>query len=109
VGAYQDVLRTKHNLFGKPNSIIVSTRSKPGLATRPLDGKLTGFHTRRQPGEAIALVVREMDYDEADLRHEIEMIFEDQPELVDKMFNTLPYLNPVVPGSPFTGPGNGGA
>jgi arginine decarboxylase-like protein len=107
VGAYQDVLRTKHNLFGKPHSIIVSTRSKPGLATRPLDGKLTGFHTRRQVGEALASVVREMDYDEADLRHEIEMIFEDQHDLVDRMFNTLPYLNPTTPASPLTGSGRG--
>lgn len=100
VGAYQDVLRTKHNLFGKPDSIIVSTRSRPGLATRPMAGELAGFHTKRQAGESIAWVVREMDFDEADLRHEIEMIFEDQHELVDKIFNTLPYLNPVSPAPP---------
>ncbi|MBI4862211.1 MAG: hypothetical protein HY815_18430 [Candidatus Riflebacteria bacterium] len=107
VGAYQDVLRTKHNLFGKPDSIIVSTRSKPGLATRPLDGKLTGFHTKRHPGEPVGLLVREMDYDDADLRREIELIFEDDHELVDRIFNTLPYLNPVSPAPPLSEPGHG--
>lgn len=91
LGAYQDVLRTRHNLFGAPNTIMASTRPIPWMEMDRIPFDSQEFHMAVLDGENTSMVIQGLDYNLQELKERIGRILEGQRTYIKELFVDLPY------------------